>query len=72
MKVHVLQIRLNPKEYAFLKRCANTLGKNMSQTMLYLADFHLRMDEENQPPKEDGVTIKGIPFSEQPFEDYEF
>ena len=68
-KKHVVQLYLNDKEYEFLKRTANHLNKSLAQTMIYFADFHQRMLEEEQEINR--VIIKGMEISDHPFDDYD-
>ena len=72
MKKHVIQIRLDDSEYNFLKRCAVHTGKSMSQTLLYMADFYQRMEEEHTPAQEGTTIIQGVEFSHKPFDDYDY
>jgi len=66
-KKHVVQLYLNDKEYEFLKRASEQLNKSLAQTMLYFADFHQRMlEEENETRR---IIIKGMEISNSPFED---
>ena len=73
MAKHVIQVYLNEEEYKFLKTYAQSIGKTLAQTLLYLSDFHIRMAEGNKTPDPDEpIYIKGVPVSKDVLDEYEY